>query len=77
MKPDDRALLLAVYDRQPGEFVRDIATRSGIHPKRVAAILDKWTRAGWYDYGVSLDLGWLTPAGKEAAERVKGETRNA
>lgn len=26
--------------------------------KQVLATLEKWTRKGWYEYGVSLDHGW-------------------
>jgi hypothetical protein len=32
--------------------------------KQMWATLDKWRRNGWYEYGVTLDLGWLTAAGK-------------
>lgn len=28
-------------------------------PKQAHATLEKWARRGLYDYGVSLDLGWL------------------
>ena len=26
-------------------------------------MLEKWAARGLYDYGVSLDLGWITPKG--------------
>lgn len=32
--------------------------------KQMWATLEKWCRKGWYEYGVTLDLGWLTEAGK-------------
>lgn len=35
----------------------------GIHHKRLAYILLKWADRGWYDYGVNVELGWLTPEG--------------
>jgi hypothetical protein len=40
--------------------------------KQAWATLEKWTDKGWYEYGVTLDLGWLTPEGiahfKESVE---------
>lgn len=30
-----------------------------IHHKRCWYLLRKWTRLGFYDYGVCLDLGWF------------------
>lgn len=33
--------------------------------KQGHATLMKWTSAGLYDYGVALDLGWLTPSASE------------
>ena len=45
------------------EFPRDIGARLGIHPKRVVYLCEKWADNHWYDYGVSTDLGWLTPEG--------------
>lgn len=29
--------------------------------KRCWYLLEKWTRLGFYDYGVTLDLGWFYP----------------
>ena len=34
-----------------------------MHYKRVWYLLEKWSQKGWYDYGVSIDLGWITPEG--------------
>ena len=50
---------------QSGGRVRDwiaSATTGGRieSPKQAWATLEKWTRKGLYDYGVALDLGWLT-----------------
>lgn len=39
--------------------VRDIINITHIPKKRACYILQKWVDKGWYDYGVSLDLGWL------------------
>jgi hypothetical protein len=33
--------------------------------KQAHATLEKWARKGWYEYGTSLDLGWLTKLGAE------------
>jgi hypothetical protein len=54
-KPDERRLWQAVLT---GERPRDAGQRLGMHPKRVVAICEKWTRRRIYDYGVSPDLGW-------------------
>ena len=32
-------------------------------PKQAWRTLEKWARNGWYDYGVTLDLGWKTGNG--------------
>ena len=41
-----------------------------MHYKRAWYILDKWSGKGWYEYGVALDLGWLTPEGIQVAEEL-------
>lgn len=40
-------------------FPRDIYERLGINYKRACYILEKWSKKGWYDWGVSIDMGWL------------------
>lgn len=35
-----------------------------VHPKRAHRWLEKWADRGLYEYGVCLDLGWLTEEGK-------------
>ncbi len=62
MKPDARELLTAIAS---GERPREAGERIGIHPNRVAALCQKWTRRGYYDYGVSLDMGFITEKGRE------------
>jgi hypothetical protein len=62
MKPDALALFRAIAT---GETPRDAGERLGIHPKRVAALCEKWTSKGHYEYGVTMDLGWLTATGRE------------
>lgn len=76
MKPDEQALLLALAEASdPEELPGDVAARLHIHPNRAAYIFAKWTRKGWYDYGVNVLLGWLEPAGFKAAESLKAESK--
>lgn len=67
MKTDERRLLRLVAD---GVKPRDAGEALGIPWKRVAYICEKWSRKGWYDYGVTVDLGWLEQPGREAAARL-------
>ena len=67
MKPDELRLLRELQRRSAGGqhvYVRALVDELGIHPKRGAYILDKWTGKGWYDYGVSVMAGWLTEKGR-------------
>lgn len=72
VKPDEMALRAAVLaDRksQPhtsGTFLDELAQGLGIPDSRSYYIGSKWTDKGWWDYGVSLRSGWLTPKGIEA-----------
>lgn len=72
MKDDEQRLLIEVSHRceimEAGyESVRDIGVRLGINWKRLNYLCLKWSAKGWYDYGVSADLGWLTEAGMAKA----------
>ena len=44
---------------------RGIINASGfsMHHKRAWYLLQKWTDKGWYSYGTTLDLGWMTEKG--------------
>ena len=44
---------------------RIINEKMEINHKRAAYLLEKFSNKGWYDYGVSLDKGWLTEEGLE------------
>jgi hypothetical protein len=48
-----------------GNSPRDIINKEGfsMHHKRAWYLLEKWADKGWYDCGVVLDLGWITPEG--------------
>lgn len=72
MKDDEARFLVDVFRNAGKLSPRDIIGSSEfyIHLKRAGYLLDKWTGKGWYDYGVSLDLGWLTPSGHQKAEEI-------
>lgn len=87
LKPDERRLLHEIAalqiaegwqdwpPRPPGgirSHPRDIAERLNINHKRACAIFEKWTRRGWYNYGVCIDLGWLERSGLAAAKWTGG-----
>jgi hypothetical protein len=75
MKPLETEFLLAVADRSRERTVRDIAgdfIARGVAPKQLWYWLEKWADKDWYEYGVSLDLGWLTEAGWKQAQALKG-----
>lgn len=79
MKPDERQLwrMIALLhdaphlERTPRAILAAHPTL--MHPKRMWAMLDKWVGRGLYEYGVCLDLGWLTPAGITFAKKVLAE----
>ncbi len=54
-------MIKLLRNENKGISVRDIINNYCKIPlKREIYILNKWADKGWYDYGVSLDLGWLT-----------------
>lgn len=75
MKADEEVLakgllLLGAYNeqRRTVDIAHMVSPRSliadaGIPPNRGRYILEKWGRKGWYEYGVTVDMGWLTPKG--------------
>lgn len=52
-----------------GAWPRDAIHELQLVPKAAWRTLEKWARKGWYEWGVVLDLGWLTTAGEEEAVR--------
>lgn len=46
-----------------------------INCKRALYILDKWERKGLYGWGTSVDFGWLTEKGIEAAKALLTEEK--
>lgn len=67
MKPDAKAFFKALQRNQDRPYqtkkpVREVIAEIGINHKRAWYLLGKWT-GRWYDYGVSLDNGWLNEEG--------------
>ena len=71
MKEDEKRFFIACYTYgriAPNWDVPYVSVRkiinilSGyIHHKRCWYYLEKWSDLGFYDYGVTLDLGWIYP----------------
>ena len=78
MKDDETKLLRLVYENQNLTPRAIMNSGIGIHHKRCRYFLDKWSDKDWYDYGVSVDLGWLTNKGIEVAKELppKGENKD-
>ena len=63
-KSDEKEFLLLVY--HSNEAPRELINCT-MHHKRARYLLEKWCDKDWYEYGVALDLGWLTCEGKRKA----------
>lgn len=64
MKKDEKCFFIACWFFQNnGVSVRKVISIMGkiIHKKRCWYLLEKWDGLGFYDYGVTLDLGWFYP----------------
>lgn len=74
MKDDEKRFLIDVYMhcRTPDCFPRHMINRKDfyMHPKRAHYLLSKWADKGWYEWGVTMDLGWLTDKGKKKVEEL-------
>lgn len=79
MKDDEKTLLLRCTAYGPvmtpdgpkdGTPIRTLVGETGLPKKRAYYLLSKWADKGWYDYGTSLDLGWMTGDGLKAAVEV-------
>jgi hypothetical protein len=55
-------LMRRVHDGELArDVINDLLTRGAIaSPKQGWRTLEKWCDKDWYDYGVSLDTGWMT-----------------
>lgn len=67
-KPDEIAMMKeALNNTNAVPFERCFRNvPEGMNIKRFLFILYKWVGRGWFDYGVSLRTGWLTPEGVAA-----------
>ena len=68
VKPDEFFLFNTIlYLHRTGKTnhitPRNVAAAHRIDAKRANYLFEKWAVRGWYEYGVSADLGWLTPTG--------------
>lgn len=57
---------IAKENRENGKSVRQTISEIGddvLPHKRAWYWLEKWSRKGIYDYGVTVDLGWFTGKG--------------
>jgi hypothetical protein len=74
MTLDEKRFLIDIYnakDKTPRHILEQ--GKFYFYYKRAMGILGKWSDKGWYEYGVALDLGWLTNKGKaEALKRLEG-----
>jgi len=75
MKDDEKQFLLQVAKASKSKehiTPRHIINSEGfsMHHKRAWYLLGKWADKGWYDYGVTLDLGWMTREGYKVAESL-------
>lgn len=77
MKADERKFLADVFKyrligglehKSPRVLINEPSFT--MHYKRAWYLLEKWTDKGWYDYGVTEDLGWLTEEGKKQARSL-------
>lgn len=63
MKPDEAIFFSYCYFLRTRYHwhVRDVVAcfEGLIHHKRIRYLLEKWSDLGFYNYGVSLDLGWF------------------
>ena len=63
IKEDEIKLRVASLEKPENISFRQLGEALRIPTKRLCYLLNKWSEAGWYDYGVCIDLGWLTPLG--------------
>lgn len=51
--------LVRLFRDLHGLLPRDVINEYPINHKRAWYLLEKWSRQGKYEYGVSLDTGWI------------------
>lgn len=70
MKKNELLFINFVLNKQDTESIRELIHRIDIPYKQCWYYLNKWCAKGYYEYGVTLDLGWLTKAGKYYFEEL-------
>ena len=69
MKDSEKRFLMIVYTKvnaSNGVYAKHVLDIEG-NAKQNLYYLEKWTKKDWYDYGVSINTGWLTGLGKQKA----------
>lgn len=57
---DEIQYYAAIRAKGRGVFADVVAERIGLNENRAYYLLEKWCRAGWWEFGVSMRSGWLT-----------------
>jgi len=65
IKPDEKEFAINILLAFNCVSVRDIIAHSPINNKRAYYLLEKWSNKELYEYGTTIDLGWLTEKGKK------------
>lgn len=73
MKQDEKDFLVEIFktNKKPREIIN--SSDFEINYKRAWFLLRKWCDKDIYDYGVTLDLGWLTEDGECLALKLLQE----
>lgn len=86
MKEDEVRLLIDIYQqchngylKKDGISVKELIQEEGFYmnQKRAWSLLEKWVSKGWYEYGVSIRVGWLQPEGIEKAKELIAQGRES
>jgi hypothetical protein len=67
VKPDELQLLQAVAAKPRSALADACFAPIQMPEKRGLYLLQKWADKGWWEYGVTLRSGWLTPKGAAVA----------
>lgn len=57
---DEIQYYAAIRAKGRGVFADVVARNIDMDENRAYYLLEKWYRAGWWDFGVSMRSGWLT-----------------
>lgn len=85
MKPLERIFFIAciknIETMKAREVIKTFCTL-GFSEKQLLRYIEKWLKNGFYDYGVTIDLGWFEPENfigeyKVIYEEIVGEKGGA